>query len=188
MRVLAAPVMAAMLIALLAGCALVPKQNGSLEEARMAIDHIQNGYYWTQAEKELSGTGIELVKIDVGISTAHIDWLAETIPAGRGRRGGRKRPGDRDEPRAPGKALEARREITNRPGPSRGDLEGQARHAGAARVRTCDASRSDPARPGELPNANSATACRRAVFLQLRPARKCLRGLVLLSGFEPPTY
>lgn len=38
--------------------------------------------YWTQAEKQLGGTGIELVKIDAGISTAHIDWLAGTIPAG----------------------------------------------------------------------------------------------------------
>lgn len=32
---------------------------------------------------------------------------------------------------------------------------------------------------------NCLQKCR---FLQLGQVRKCLRGLVLLSGFEPPTY
>jgi Xaa-Pro aminopeptidase len=38
--------------------------------------------YWTQAEAELAGTGIELVKIATGQSTAHVDWLAAHVPAG----------------------------------------------------------------------------------------------------------
>lgn len=39
--------------------------------------------YWTQAEKELSGTGVELVKIPTGTSTLHIDWLSEHVPPGQ---------------------------------------------------------------------------------------------------------
>jgi Xaa-Pro aminopeptidase len=38
--------------------------------------------YWTQAEAELAGTGIELVKIATGASTEHVDWLAREVPAG----------------------------------------------------------------------------------------------------------
>ena len=38
--------------------------------------------YWVQAEAELAGTGIELVKIPAGNSQAHLDWLAEQVPAG----------------------------------------------------------------------------------------------------------
>jgi len=38
--------------------------------------------YWVQAEAELAGTGIELVKIPTGHSTAHVDWLASHLPAG----------------------------------------------------------------------------------------------------------
>jgi Xaa-Pro aminopeptidase len=39
--------------------------------------------YWTQAEAELAGTGIALVKIDSGGSTHHIDWIAQHIAAGQ---------------------------------------------------------------------------------------------------------
>ena len=39
--------------------------------------------YWVQAEAELAGTGIELVKIATGNSAAHLDWLAEHVPAGQ---------------------------------------------------------------------------------------------------------
>jgi Xaa-Pro aminopeptidase len=39
--------------------------------------------YWTQAEAELAGTGITLVKIDSGGSTHHIDWIAQHIGAGQ---------------------------------------------------------------------------------------------------------
>jgi len=38
--------------------------------------------YWGQAEAELAGSGIALVKIATGGSTAHVDWLAERVPAG----------------------------------------------------------------------------------------------------------
>lgn len=39
--------------------------------------------YWTQAENELAGSGITLVKIDTGASTLHIDWLAQRTRAGQ---------------------------------------------------------------------------------------------------------
>jgi Xaa-Pro aminopeptidase len=39
--------------------------------------------YWVQAEAELAGSGIELVKIPTGASSLHIDWLAAQVPAGR---------------------------------------------------------------------------------------------------------
>ena len=38
--------------------------------------------YWTQAEAQLAGTGVELMKIPTGASTLHIDWLAANVPAG----------------------------------------------------------------------------------------------------------
>ena len=38
--------------------------------------------YWVQAEAELAGSGIELVRIETGNSTGHIDWLAQHVPAG----------------------------------------------------------------------------------------------------------
>ena len=38
--------------------------------------------YWVQAETELAGTGIELVKIPTGNSSLHLDWLAQQVPAG----------------------------------------------------------------------------------------------------------
>ena len=39
--------------------------------------------YWTQAENELAGSGIALVKVDTGASTHHIDWLAQRVGAGQ---------------------------------------------------------------------------------------------------------
>jgi Xaa-Pro aminopeptidase len=36
--------------------------------------------YWVQAEAELAGSGIELVKINTGASTAFIDWMAQHLP------------------------------------------------------------------------------------------------------------
>ncbi len=38
--------------------------------------------YWSQAEAELAGTGIELVKIPTGSSSLHVDWLARDLPRG----------------------------------------------------------------------------------------------------------
>jgi Xaa-Pro aminopeptidase len=39
--------------------------------------------YWVQAEAELAGSGIELVKIPTGNATFHNDWLAAHVPAGQ---------------------------------------------------------------------------------------------------------
>jgi Xaa-Pro aminopeptidase len=38
--------------------------------------------YWVQAEAELAGTGITLVKIATGASSEHVDWLARNTPRG----------------------------------------------------------------------------------------------------------
>jgi Xaa-Pro aminopeptidase len=38
--------------------------------------------YWMQAEAELTDTGIDLVRIPTGNSSAHIDWLARHVPRG----------------------------------------------------------------------------------------------------------
>jgi Xaa-Pro aminopeptidase len=39
--------------------------------------------YWVQAEAELAGSGIDLVKIPTGNATLHVDWIAANMPAGR---------------------------------------------------------------------------------------------------------
>ena len=39
--------------------------------------------YWTQAEVELAGTGIELVKIPTGAATHYIDWIGEQLQFGQ---------------------------------------------------------------------------------------------------------
>jgi Xaa-Pro aminopeptidase len=38
--------------------------------------------YWVQAETQLAGTGIALMKITGAGSAAHVDWLAANVPAG----------------------------------------------------------------------------------------------------------
>ena len=39
--------------------------------------------YWVQAEAELAGTGVELMKMTGGQQSApHVDWLAQNVPAG----------------------------------------------------------------------------------------------------------
>ena len=38
--------------------------------------------YWVQAEAELRGSGIDLVKIPTGAATHHIDWLCQNVPRG----------------------------------------------------------------------------------------------------------
>jgi len=38
--------------------------------------------YWTQAESELQGSGIDLVRIPTGAAVHHLDWLAAEVPAG----------------------------------------------------------------------------------------------------------
>jgi Xaa-Pro aminopeptidase len=42
-----------------------------------------DGRYWTQAEAELAGSGIALMKIASGASLQHIDWLAENMAPGQ---------------------------------------------------------------------------------------------------------
>jgi Xaa-Pro aminopeptidase len=39
--------------------------------------------YWEQAANELVGSGIELVKINTGASTQHVEWLTSHVPHGR---------------------------------------------------------------------------------------------------------
>lgn len=38
--------------------------------------------YWVQAEHELAGSGVELVKIPTGAGAHHVQWLAQNVPAG----------------------------------------------------------------------------------------------------------
>jgi Xaa-Pro aminopeptidase len=42
-----------------------------------------DGRYWTQAEQELAGSSIELMKIPSGASLLHIDWLAAHMAPGQ---------------------------------------------------------------------------------------------------------
>jgi Xaa-Pro aminopeptidase len=39
--------------------------------------------YWTQAEAELAGSGIALMKISSGASVQYVDWLAQTLKPGQ---------------------------------------------------------------------------------------------------------
>ncbi|MDP1648585.1 MAG: aminopeptidase P family protein [Rubrivivax sp.] len=58
---------------------------GSMATLVVAADRtvlFADSRYWAQAEVEIAGTGIELVKIPTGTSTAHIDWLARHVPRG----------------------------------------------------------------------------------------------------------
>ena len=54
----------------------------TLERAALFAD----SRYWVQAEAELAGSGIELVKIPTGTATHHIDWLVARSLAQGGRR------------------------------------------------------------------------------------------------------
>lgn len=51
----------------------------SLGEAALFAD----SRYWVQAEAEIAGTGIDLVKIPTGTSTDHLNWLARHVSAGQ---------------------------------------------------------------------------------------------------------
>lgn len=42
-----------------------------------------DGRYWVQAEEQLTGSGIELVRIPVGPSSAHVQWLVEHLSTGQ---------------------------------------------------------------------------------------------------------
>jgi Xaa-Pro aminopeptidase len=50
----------------------------TLDQAALFAD----SRYWVQAEAELSGSGIDLVKIPTGAAGHHIEWLATHVPKG----------------------------------------------------------------------------------------------------------
>lgn len=51
----------------------------TLDDAQLFAD----SRYWTQAERELAGSGIALFKIPSGASVQHISWLAERLQQGQ---------------------------------------------------------------------------------------------------------
>ena len=55
---------------------------GTLVVARDKAALFADSRYWVQAEAELAGSGIELVKIPTGTATQHVDWLAREAKAG----------------------------------------------------------------------------------------------------------
>ena len=55
---------------------------GTLVVARDKAALFADSRYWVQAEAELAGSGIELVKIPTGTATHHVDWLARGAKAG----------------------------------------------------------------------------------------------------------
>ncbi len=55
---------------------------GTLVVTRGQAAVFADSRYWTQAEAELAGTGIALVKIASGASPEHVEWLAREVPRG----------------------------------------------------------------------------------------------------------
>ena len=58
---------------------------GSMGTLVVTVSHaalFADSRYWVQAEAELAGSGIELVKIATSNPNAHITWLAANVPAG----------------------------------------------------------------------------------------------------------
>ena len=55
---------------------------GTLVVARDTAAVFADSRYWTQAEHELAGSGIELVKIPTGTATHHVDWLVQHLKSG----------------------------------------------------------------------------------------------------------
>jgi Xaa-Pro aminopeptidase len=58
---------------------------GSMGTLAIALDRaalFADSRYWVQAEAEIAGTGIELVKIPTGAASHHLDWLATHVKAG----------------------------------------------------------------------------------------------------------
>lgn len=56
---------------------------GTLVVTRDRAAVFADSRYWTQAEAELAGTTVELVKIPTGAATHHIDWLTATLSPGQ---------------------------------------------------------------------------------------------------------
>ena len=55
---------------------------GTLIVMRSKAALFADSRYWTQAEAQLAGTGIDLVRVPTGSVTQHLDWLARELPAG----------------------------------------------------------------------------------------------------------
>jgi Xaa-Pro aminopeptidase len=58
---------------------------GSMATLALTLDKaalFADSRYWMQAERELAGSGIELVKIASGTAQDHVAWLARETPAG----------------------------------------------------------------------------------------------------------
>ena len=55
---------------------------GTLVVTRNGAALFADSRYWTQAEAQLAGSGIALVKIPTAAATHHIDWLAAQVPRG----------------------------------------------------------------------------------------------------------
>ncbi|MBV9892136.1 MAG: aminopeptidase P family N-terminal domain-containing protein, partial [Rhizobacter sp.] len=59
--------------------------NGSMGTLVVTTDHaalFADSRYWVQAERELAGSGIELVRIATPTSPEHVDWLCAHVAAG----------------------------------------------------------------------------------------------------------
>ncbi|MBL8514887.1 MAG: aminopeptidase P family N-terminal domain-containing protein, partial [Betaproteobacteria bacterium] len=55
---------------------------GNLVVTREFAGLFADSRYWIQAEKELAGSGIVLMKTAAATSPLHIEWLADNVPAG----------------------------------------------------------------------------------------------------------
>lgn len=55
---------------------------GTLVVARDRAALFADSRYWVQADAELRGSGIELVKIPTGNATMHVDWIAALVKPG----------------------------------------------------------------------------------------------------------
>ncbi|MBP6815948.1 MAG: aminopeptidase P family N-terminal domain-containing protein, partial [Burkholderiaceae bacterium] len=58
---------------------------GSMGTLAVTLDRaalFADSRYWVQAQAELSGTGIDLVKVSSGAAAHHIEWLLQEVPAG----------------------------------------------------------------------------------------------------------
>ena len=59
--------------------------DGSMGTLVVTADHaalFADSRYWVQAEAELAGTGIDLVRIPTGAAAHHIDWIVANVPRG----------------------------------------------------------------------------------------------------------
>ena len=55
---------------------------GTLAVTRDRAALFADSRYWEQAERQLQGSGIDLVKIPTGTANQHVDWLAQVTPSG----------------------------------------------------------------------------------------------------------